>query len=88
MSQPKLVLVVWEDALHEFGWLDEFPSDNPEHVMCQTVGWQMVRTKKHIIVAQTISGDDALAQTLQIPMGMVHSITPLVTGAKSVNKSS
>ena len=88
MSQPKLVLVEWEDALHEFGWLDEMPSKSPDDVMCYTVGWQMVKTKKHIIVAQTISGDDGIAQTLQIPMGMVHSIKPLVTGAQSVNKSS
>lgn len=88
MSQPKLVLVEWEDALHEFGWLDEFPKADPDHVMCQTVGWLMVKTKKHIVVAQTISGDDSLAQTLQIPMGMVHSIKPLVIGAQRVNKSS
>jgi hypothetical protein len=88
MATPKLVLIEWEDAEHKFGWLDELPSDNPEQVMCHTVGWLMVKTKKHVVVAQTISADDALAQTLQIPMGMVHSITPLVTGAKSVNKSS
>lgn len=88
MAQPKLVLIEWEDAQHEFGWLDAFPKDDPDHVMCQTVGWLMVKTKKHVVVAQTISGDDGIAQTLQIPMGMVHSIKPLVTGAQSVNKSS
>lgn len=87
MSQPKLVLVEWEDALHEFGWLDEFLKADPDHVICQTVGWLMVKTKKHIVVAQTISGDDSRAQTLQIPMGMVHSIKPLAIGAQIVNKS-
>ena len=86
MSQPKLVLVEWEDALHEFGWLDNMPSKNPDDVMCYTVGWQMVKTKKHIIVAQTISGEDGVAQTLQIPMGMVHSIRQLTTSGGNVSK--
>jgi hypothetical protein len=88
MAKPKLVLIEWEDAAHEFGWLDEFPADNPAPHICHTVGWMMVKTRKHVVVAQTISGEDALAQTLQIPMGMVNSITPLVSGAQRVNKSS
>lgn len=86
MAKPKLVLIEWEDAAHEFGWLDEFPADNPAPHICHTVGWLMVKTRKHVVVAQTISGEDALAQTLQIPMGMVHSIRQLTTLTGNVSK--
>lgn len=86
MAKPKLVLIEWEDAAHEFGWLDEFPADNPAPHICHTVGWLMVKTRKHVVVAQTISGEDALAQTLQIPMGMVHSIRQLTSQDQNVSK--
>jgi hypothetical protein len=66
------VLVIWEDAAHQFGWLDG------EEVavidgLVETVGWLIDRNDRHLIVVQSLTSGSH-AQTLQIPAGMIRSM--------------
>jgi hypothetical protein len=65
-------LVIWEDAAHQPGWL-EGEEVNASDCMVETVGWLMSETDAHLIMAQSITSG-AHAQTIQIPLGMVHKI--------------
>ena len=72
------VLVVWHDA-HSFatGW-SELSDIGDEPCVVETVGWLLAERKKnHLVVAQSITSDDALDSVLCIPVGMVVSITVL-----------
>lgn len=72
----KPVLVIWEDAAHNFGWLS---GEVPETLdgLVETVGWLVAETEAHVIIAQSLT-NGAHAQTLQIPVGMVHKIVILI----------
>jgi hypothetical protein len=69
-TPPPLVHIVWEDAAHEFGWID-----NPDigDVTCHSVGWLLKMTKKNILISQSWSSNQ-VAQTLQLPRKMVIEI--------------
>lgn len=71
MKYP-LAVVEWEDAAHEFGW-QEGVIPEPKTVIVRSVGYVIKRTKKHILLAQSIAEDNH-AQTLQIPKGMVIKV--------------
>jgi len=72
------VLVVWHDA-HSLadGWC-ELSDIGEEPCVVETVGWLLAERKKnHLVVAQSITSDDALDSVLSIPVGMVVSLTVL-----------
>jgi hypothetical protein len=72
-KHPDLVLIVWIDAAHEFGWVDEPTATDKKLSYCYTIGWLMPSVKGQVKVCQTYS-DDERAQTLTIPAGMITSI--------------
>ena len=81
----RIVLVRWHDAVHQMGWLDDEDRDKEEADICMSVGWVIKATKTVMKLAQTIGkDDDDVAQTVQIPVGMIIDVTELVKAA-SVN---
>lgn len=80
IRMPQLVLIKWDDAAHEFGWMDGNDIDKSEpDLACYTVGWLLRKTKLHVKVCQTYSSDN-YAQTIVIPAAMIRSITVLKNG--------
>lgn len=69
----KPVLVAWDDAAHQFGWLDGEEVEVQDSIV-HTVGWLLKRTDQMLIIGQSLTGGGH-AQTLQIPAGMVRSVT-------------
>lgn len=72
-----LVLVVWHDAHSNEGWshlsdVEAAPYD------VHTVGFLVPNAKPgHLVIAQSIGPDDAVDCVIQIPVGMVVSMTTL-----------
>ena len=73
---PKLVLIMWLDACHEFGWQDGNEDVDSEIVPCLTIGWLLSKTKSSVKVCQTWSPDNH-AQTIVIPSGMIQRMEEL-----------
>jgi hypothetical protein len=76
--QRTKVLVVWHDA-HSLSndWCELSDIDN-EPCVVETIGWLLSNTKSdHVVVAQSITGDDSLDSILCIPVGMVQSVQVL-----------
>lgn len=68
-----LLLVTWHDAAtNHAGWakLTEIASATPPVV--RSVGWLLKRTKKHIVIAGSIVGDEGSCDVV-IPTGMILS---------------
>lgn len=72
----KPVLVIWEDACQGGGWVDGEEVDLSETIV-ESVGWLAHMTDAHMILMQSIT-DGEHANTVQIPAGMVRSVTYLV----------
>lgn len=66
------VLIIWEDAAHQSGWLD---GEEVEATDCEveTVGWLVRIDDQRLIIAQSLA-EGCHAQTLQIPRGMVREV--------------
>ena len=70
-----LVCVTWDDAEVDSGW-DKVAE--PKEALVLTVGFMMKKTKKHIVIAASITaGEYNTNQRIQIPMGMVKKIDVL-----------
>lgn len=72
------VLVVWHDA-HSLGddWC-ELSDISDEPCVVETIGWLLADKKAgHVVVVQSITGDDSLDSVLCIPVGMVQSVQVL-----------
>lgn len=70
------VLVVWHDAHSDNagGWC-ELDDLSTEPCVVETIGWLLAdRKPDHVVVAQSITSDDALDSVLCIPVGMVRSL--------------
>lgn len=72
----KPVLVVWEDASHGGGWLDGEDFESSDTIV-ETVGWLALVNGEYMVIVQSIT-EGQHANTLQIPAGMVRSVTYLV----------
>ena len=77
-----MVMVEWNDACHvTHGWMDSPAEGAPqvhEHAddRCLSVGWVIRADERSVTLAQT-DGMNTVANTLQISMSMVTSITLL-----------
>lgn len=71
----KAVLVVWDDAVNQLGWVDGEKMETLDGTV-ETVGWLMENTGTHLLIAQSLT-DGSHGQTLQLPIGMVKSIATL-----------
>lgn len=68
-----LLLVTWRDAAtNHAGWakLTEIAAATPPIV--RSVGWLLKRTKRHIVIAASIVGDEGSCDVV-IPLGMIVS---------------
>lgn len=84
MRQKKMVIVRWRDAVHEFGWLDDGDDAKDSQDMCVSIGFVLKSTAKVLRIAMTLGEDDGeVAQTLQIPRGMIEEIRDLTVGEKA-----
>lgn len=70
----RLVEVIWDDAAVETGWVD--PSIALQNQLVTTVGFLVNESDKHMLIASTYS-DQHVNATIQIPKGMVQSLTEL-----------
>lgn len=75
-KQYKMVVVTWRDAVHSFGWQDNEEPEFDEDT-CKSVGWLLKRDKKFVTLAQTVGMDNANAQLIQIPSGMIEKVEEL-----------
>lgn len=73
----EIVLVEWDDAHMEGWWIDGVP-EAPTPTLVQSVGWLAHKTRKHLVLVQSMS-DGQHGNRLQIPRGMVKSMTVLQT---------
>ena len=87
-SKPRrMILVRWHDAVHQLGWLDKDERDEESADICLSVGFVIKANKSVMKLAQSVGKDDEdVAQTVQIPIGMIIDVTELVKAA-SVNVS-
>lgn len=72
-----IVIVEWWDAESNDAWVDvSSVPDSPPIV--QTVGFVILETKKHIVLAQNFDPtNDKMSNTMNIPRGMIKKITHL-----------
>lgn len=70
--QAKPVVVHWEDAAHQFGWLEGEVVERLNTIV-ETVGWLIHMDENCLIIVQSLT-EGAHAQTLQIPAGMVREV--------------
>lgn len=76
-KRPRLLLVSWYDAHHEFGWMEG--NEDPEPVdipLVYSVGWLLSQNEKGIRICQSWTLDNH-AQTLTIPARMIENISEL-----------
>ena len=74
---PKIVEVLWEDAVAESGY---YNNENPEQhttSLCKQVGYLIKKDKGKIIVFSQHFDDGAKRHIHTIPRGMVRSIKEL-----------
>jgi hypothetical protein len=72
---PTIVEVIWEDIVTTSGW-EAHRKRGPDVAECRTVGYVVMRDKKHIVLVSSWSSDERMSKTT-IPMGVVVSITEL-----------
>lgn len=71
-----LVEVVWDDAAGlKHGWTAKH--EKPEPYIALSVGFLIVDTESHIIIAQDTDGDGSHNGRTQIPRGMVKRLKVL-----------
>lgn len=73
----QLALVTWHDAHSEGSWSRLSDLDAEPYVV-QTVGFLLPDAKPdHVVIAQSIGSDESMDSIIQIPAGMVVSVTLL-----------
>lgn len=72
----KLILVKWEDATHI---ADDSGPELPGTMIAWTVGFQMQRDKKEVVLCMEFFEDQQKRNISTIPMGMVKTIRTLAT---------
>ena len=73
MSKKKIVLVNWLDTCsRDSRWVD--PKERMVPVKCQSVGFLLEKTKKHVALAALDSEDNMVNNLNTIPRGCVQSI--------------
>ena len=77
MTKYPIVSVRWTDAHTTDAWrsIEEALEDEPAFVT--TVGFLLEDSKKRVLVASTLSADELISSTMEIPKGMVVKITKL-----------
>jgi len=78
-KEPPIVLVEWDDAHMEGWWVDGDPQA-PEPDLVRSVGWLVHKTRRHLVLVQSRT-DGQHGNRLQIPRGMVRSMSTLKTDA-------
>ena len=71
-----LVKVKWFDAETNSGW-ESKNEKKPTVPLITTVGFLIVKTKKLVLIASTVSKDLCHNSRIKIPRGMVKSLTVL-----------
>jgi hypothetical protein len=80
-----LALVIWHDAHSEDSW-SQLTDLDPEPYVVETVGFLLPDAKPgHVVIAQSIGSDDSMDSVLQIPVGMVVSVTTLGNPTRTPN---
>lgn len=73
-GKVKIVQITWEDITSQCGWIDTDDIDI-EICICNSVGFLLKKTKKYILIAQTMAGDvEMCGNVKKIPMGVVKKI--------------
>lgn len=57
MAKPRLVRVIWYDAVTEAGWYDGDPK-KLKCPRCETIGWLLAERKDALVVAGSKAGSD------------------------------
>ena len=75
-KELKGVYVEWYDAYSIDHWLpiDKILATTLEPVLCYTIGFQLFKTKKVLIVCHTFNTENQACGILQIPMKCVLKI--------------
>lgn len=83
MRKRNRVEIEWEDSIGAGGWFVEgFVEEDRktfvertagDHSMCYTAGYVVVRNKAHVVIAQSIHGENYGA-LLSIPRRMIRTI--------------
>lgn len=80
MSQPKklrAVRVEWVDSASTGRWRHRKEAERFDVVACTTVGFVVSRNSKRIVLAQSVSEDDDVCDTMTIPAGCVKRVRRL-----------
>jgi hypothetical protein len=79
----KLVFVEWQDSYGcSATWQEIDPQQEPEMMLCHSVGWVVKRTKECIVIVPHLSQNDNLARQqgcgdMTIPTAAIVRITPI-----------
>ena len=72
-SKFKPVFIVWDDAESSDGW--EAPPDKLEERLCYTLGYLILESDAHVLVAATIDKEhETTNNRLQIPKAMIKEM--------------
>ncbi|MCZ2099180.1 MAG: hypothetical protein LC121_23560 [Anaerolineae bacterium] len=71
---PKVVAIVWLDAVAGAGWTDH--DEAPEAATIYTVGFLVKKTRKEVTIATSV-GDTEHNGSMTIPRGMIQSMVEL-----------
>lgn len=77
-SDPPIVEVEWDDA-HMAGWWQDGEPEPPEPDLVRSVGYLVHKTRKHLVLIQSRT-EGQHGNRIQIPRGMVKSVTVLKQG--------
>ena len=72
----KIVKIDWIDSTSRNGWQDKEKHQVLKDLSCVSVGIEIHRDKKSIVIVQSTS-EDQFAEELTIPMSAVSKITEL-----------
>ena len=75
MSDPRLVVVEWEDAsiVDEGIWVTRKDAAEVKPVIFQQVGWLLELTETHVVLSSAMN-EELMSARDRIPLGMVRSI--------------
>ena len=80
MKEPKIISIEWYDAHSSDKWqsIVEAKLNMSEMMLCNTIGYEISRTKNFIVVAHTLAWQDDDTPTtcgvLHIPMKCIKTI--------------
>lgn len=78
MKKYRKVLVTWHDAVTKTGWEEPADAVVDHHTQeCESIGYIIHRTKKDIVLAQTISQDGQINGRITIPLIWLRAIQTL-----------